>query len=133
MIGANPRREAPVLNARIRKRWRSGDLPIGVIGERVDLTYRLRLSRRRPGDACRACRRQASFAEMLQGAKKPLVIVGAGRAVTRRTARHPGARRAGSPAVGAVDGRLERLLGAAHRGLARRRRSISASCRARAA
>jgi len=39
IIGANPRREAPVLNARIRKRWRTGGLKIGVIGERTDLTY----------------------------------------------------------------------------------------------
>src|SRR3989440_2374776 len=39
IIGANPRREAPVLNARIRKRWRSANLKIGVIGEKADLTY----------------------------------------------------------------------------------------------
>jgi NADH-quinone oxidoreductase subunit G len=39
IIGANPRKEAPVLNARIRKRWRAGGLKIGLIGERVDLTY----------------------------------------------------------------------------------------------
>jgi NADH-quinone oxidoreductase subunit G len=39
IIGANPRKEAPVLNARIRKRWRHGGLKIGVIGERADLTY----------------------------------------------------------------------------------------------
>jgi NADH-quinone oxidoreductase subunit G len=39
IIGANPRREAPVLNARIRKRWRASNLNIGVIGEKVDLTY----------------------------------------------------------------------------------------------
>jgi len=39
IIGANPRREAPVLNARIRKRWRTGALKIGLIGERADLTY----------------------------------------------------------------------------------------------
>jgi NADH-quinone oxidoreductase subunit G len=39
IIGANPRKEAPVLNARIRRRWRSGALKIGVIGERADLTY----------------------------------------------------------------------------------------------
>ena len=29
LIGANPRLEAPVLNARIRKRWRSRGMPIG--------------------------------------------------------------------------------------------------------
>jgi NADH-quinone oxidoreductase subunit G len=39
IIGSNPRKEAPVLNARIRKRWRAGGLKIGVIGERADLTY----------------------------------------------------------------------------------------------
>src|SRR5262249_27887415 len=39
IIGANPRKEAPVLNARIRKRWRTGSLKVGVIGERADLTY----------------------------------------------------------------------------------------------
>ena len=27
LIGTNPRLEAPVLNARIRKRWLKGDLP----------------------------------------------------------------------------------------------------------
>src|SRR5437588_1382572 len=39
IIGANPRKEAPVLNARIRKRWRSGSLKVGLIGEKADLTY----------------------------------------------------------------------------------------------
>jgi len=39
IIGSNPRREAPVLNARIRKRWLKGNFKIGVVGERVDLTY----------------------------------------------------------------------------------------------
>lgn len=39
IIGANPRKEAPILNARIRKRWRAGNFKIGVIGEQADLTY----------------------------------------------------------------------------------------------
>ncbi|OYW54783.1 MAG: NADH-quinone oxidoreductase subunit G [Hyphomicrobium sp. 32-62-53] len=39
IIGANPRLEAPVLNARIRKRARQGGLLVGVIGEAVDLGY----------------------------------------------------------------------------------------------
>jgi NADH-quinone oxidoreductase subunit G len=38
IIGSNPRREAPVLNARIRKRWLRGDLPVALLGEKVDLT-----------------------------------------------------------------------------------------------
>ena len=28
-----------MLNARIRKRWRLGNFPIGLIGEQADLTY----------------------------------------------------------------------------------------------
>ena len=39
IIGSNPRREAPVFNARIRKRWLKGNLLLGVIGEKADLTY----------------------------------------------------------------------------------------------
>ena len=39
LIGTNPRLEAPVLNARIRKRYLKGDCVIGVIGEKADLTY----------------------------------------------------------------------------------------------
>ena len=39
IVGSNPRKEAPILNARIRKRWRAGKFPIGVIGPKADLTY----------------------------------------------------------------------------------------------
>ena len=39
VVGSNPRHEAPVLNARIRKRWLKGGVWIGVVGERDDLTY----------------------------------------------------------------------------------------------
>ena len=39
IIGSNPRKESPVFNARIRKRWRQGNFKVGVIGEQADLTY----------------------------------------------------------------------------------------------
>jgi len=39
IVGSNPRREAPVLNARIRKRWLAGNFKVSVVGERADLTY----------------------------------------------------------------------------------------------
>jgi NADH-quinone oxidoreductase subunit G len=39
IIGSNPRREAPILNARIRERWRAGNFSVGLIGEWADLTY----------------------------------------------------------------------------------------------
>ncbi len=38
LIGSNPRIEAPVLNARIRKAWLSG-ATVGLIGEAADLSY----------------------------------------------------------------------------------------------
>ena len=39
LIGTNPRWEAPVLNARIRKTWLAGNLKVANIGAPVDLTY----------------------------------------------------------------------------------------------
>jgi NADH-quinone oxidoreductase subunit G len=39
VVGSNPRKEAPVLNARIRKRWLKGDFRVSLIGEKADLTY----------------------------------------------------------------------------------------------
>ncbi|PJI92264.1 NADH dehydrogenase subunit G [Yoonia maricola] len=38
LIGTNPRLEAPVLNARLRRAWSNG-ANIGMIGEQVDLTF----------------------------------------------------------------------------------------------
>jgi NADH-quinone oxidoreductase subunit G len=40
LVGCNPRLEAPVLNARIRKRALKGGCLIGVVGEEADLTYK---------------------------------------------------------------------------------------------
>jgi NADH-quinone oxidoreductase subunit G len=77
IIGSNPRREAAVLNARIRKRWRMGAFPIGVIGERADLTYDYRYL----GAGLETLAEVTSgkgFGEVLAQAKRPLVIVGQG-------------------------------------------------------
>ncbi|MDQ7079106.1 MAG: NADH-quinone oxidoreductase subunit NuoG [Paracoccaceae bacterium] len=38
LVGTNPRLEAPVLNARIRKAWLNG-ADVGLVGEAADLTY----------------------------------------------------------------------------------------------
>ena len=39
IVGANPRTEAPLLNARLRKSWLAGASEIGLIGEQANLTY----------------------------------------------------------------------------------------------
>ena len=77
MIGADPRHEAAVMNARIRKRWRAsgGKLPVYTIGVPVDLTYpHVQLGT----DPAALQHLDASAFETLKAAQKPLIIVGQG-------------------------------------------------------
>ncbi|MDR3520294.1 MAG: NADH-quinone oxidoreductase subunit NuoG [Acidocella sp.] len=74
IIGSNPRREAPVLNARIRKRWLSGGLAVGLIGEEADLTYGFDYI----GGGPESLQALGSFADKLRTAKKPMIILGQG-------------------------------------------------------
>ncbi|MBV8848736.1 MAG: NADH-quinone oxidoreductase subunit G [Methylobacteriaceae bacterium] len=77
IIGSNPRREAPVLNARIRKRWRAGNFPVGLIGEAVDLTYPYKYIGAGAGSLSDVVAGK-DFGEDFAKAAKPLVIVGQG-------------------------------------------------------
>src|SRR6201997_3506126 len=73
IVGSNPRKEAAVLNARIRKRWRSGQLKIGVIGAKADLTYGhdyIGAGTDSLGDLAAG---KGSFADVLKNAKNPIV------------------------------------------------------------
>src|SRR5215470_8562469 len=78
IVGANPRREAAVLNARIRKRWRAGKFPIGLIGERASLTYDYDYLGAGPETLADLAAGRHAFAETLKKAQRPLVIVGSG-------------------------------------------------------
>jgi NADH-quinone oxidoreductase subunit G len=78
IVGANPRKEAAILNARIRKRWRSGALKVGVIGEKADLTYQYDHLGAGAETLTDLASGKHSFAEVLKGAKNPIVLVGAG-------------------------------------------------------
>jgi NADH-quinone oxidoreductase subunit G len=78
LIGCNPRREAAVLNARIRKRWRAGKFPVAVIGEHADLTYNYEYLGAGPETLAELAAGKVSFAETLKGAERPMIIVGAG-------------------------------------------------------
>jgi len=86
IIGANPRKEAAVLNARIRKRWRTGQLKVGVIGAKADLTYDYDYLGAGTDTLSELASGKHSFTEVLKGAKNPIVLVGAG-----ALARHDGA------------------------------------------
>jgi NADH-quinone oxidoreductase subunit G len=78
LIGTNPRWEAPVLNARIRKAWLAGNLKIAAIGLPYDLTYPVD----QLGAGISALQAIAdgshAFAKVLHDAKRPMLIVGAG-------------------------------------------------------
>jgi len=76
LIGTNPRHEAAVLNARIRKQWLRSDLEIGVVGETWDSTFEFD----HLGTDIEALKKALSgpFGKKLQSAKKPMIVVGSG-------------------------------------------------------
>jgi NADH-quinone oxidoreductase subunit G len=96
IVGSNPRKEAPILNARIRKRWRAGKFPVGVIGPKADLTYTYDYLGAGPETLASLSRH--SFAETLRQAQHPIVLVGAG-----ALARGDGAAVAALAAKAAID------------------------------
>jgi NADH-quinone oxidoreductase subunit G len=98
IVGANPRKEAAVLNTRIRKRWRSGQLKIGMIGAKADLTYAYDYLGAGTDSLSELAAGKHSFADVLKGAKNPVVLVGTGAA-----ARHDGAAVLAAAAKLAVD------------------------------
>ncbi|MDB5568968.1 MAG: NADH-quinone oxidoreductase, chain [Hyphomicrobiales bacterium] len=77
IVGSDPRKEAPVLNARIRKRWRMGGFPIALIGEPADLTYDYKYLGA-GGETLADVAAGKGFGEILANAKAPLVIIGQG-------------------------------------------------------
>ena len=78
LIGTNPRLEAPVLNARLRRRWRSGGFQIGRIGAVYPLTYPVEELGAGPDTLAALARGEIGFAATLREAKRPMVIVGMG-------------------------------------------------------
>jgi NADH-quinone oxidoreductase subunit G len=82
IVGSNPRLEAAILNARIRKTWRATGLPIAYIGEPVDLTYDAEYLGNSPNVLTNLISGKTGFSKILKNAEKPLIILGEG-AVTR--------------------------------------------------
>jgi NADH-quinone oxidoreductase subunit G len=78
LIGTNPRWEAPIINARIRKRWLTGKLRVGLIGPQLDLTYKHEHLGAGPQTLQEIADDRHSFAEVLRSAKKPMLVLGMG-------------------------------------------------------
>ncbi|AKR55547.1 NADH-ubiquinone oxidoreductase chain G [Devosia sp. H5989] len=90
IIGSNPRREASVLNARIRKNWRTKGSPIAVIGEQADLTYPYEYLGEGYESLADLAAGKGAFAEVLKKASKPLIIVGEGAVSHAKLGKQPG-------------------------------------------
>jgi NADH-quinone oxidoreductase subunit G len=77
-IGTDPRIEAPVLNARIRKRWTRLEtkLPVGLIGTEVDLTYDYDYLGAGPDTLAKVADGSHAFAKVLTDVEKPMIVLG---------------------------------------------------------
>jgi len=82
LIGCNPRLDAPVLNARIRKGWVGRDMKVAVIGEQADLTYSYDYLGAGAASLSQFSKSRSDFVKAFKDAKTPMVIVGSG-ALTR--------------------------------------------------
>ncbi|MDO8534773.1 MAG: molybdopterin-dependent oxidoreductase, partial [Xanthobacteraceae bacterium] len=78
IVGSNPRREAAILNARIRKRWRMGNFPIGLVGEPADLTYGHDHLGAGPDTLAEIAAGKHAFFETLKKFERPMLILGQG-------------------------------------------------------
>jgi len=78
IVGSNPRIECAVLNTRILKRYRRGGFKIGVIGEKVDLTYPYEHLGTGAQTLAEVASGRHSFTQVMADAQRPMVIVGSG-------------------------------------------------------
>lgn len=78
-IGTNPRLEAPLLNMRVRRRWREdANMVVGVIGPEPDLSYDYTHLGETAGVVSEIATGQHEFAKTLKNANAPLIVVGMG-------------------------------------------------------
>jgi NADH-quinone oxidoreductase subunit G len=82
LVGANPRWDAPVLNARIRKAWLASGVKVANIGPVVDLTYPAEQLGTDISVLGAIANGSHAFAKVLGDAKRPMIILGSG-AITR--------------------------------------------------
>ncbi|KAK3671660.1 ndufs1 NADH-ubiquinone oxidoreductase subunit [Recurvomyces mirabilis] len=76
LIGTNPRWEAALLNARIRKQWMRSDLEVGVVGEDFESIFDYRKLGANASDLKSVL--SGDFGKELMNAERPMIIVGSG-------------------------------------------------------
>jgi NADH-quinone oxidoreductase subunit G len=78
LIGTDPRREAALVNARIRKVWRAKPVKIGVVGVKPDLNYPFMHLGTDPSALEQILAGSHAFSNALKNAKNPMLVIGAG-------------------------------------------------------
>ena len=76
LIGTNPRHEATMLNARIRKVFVQKQIPIFSIGDPGDLTYEYTKVSSKTDEIKKILNKEGDLAKKLFSSKKPLIIIG---------------------------------------------------------
>ena len=76
LVGANPRLEATILNARIRKTYLKNKLPILSIGDPGDLTYPYKVIGTKTDDIKQILEGKSEINNLFKKSKNPLVIIG---------------------------------------------------------
>ena len=78
LVGSNPRHEAAVINARLRRRWLNDGLEVARIGAPVDLTYAVKELGDDPSILMAMDGGKSPVLAKLKKAKKPMIIIGQG-------------------------------------------------------
>ncbi|MDA9620864.1 NADH-quinone oxidoreductase subunit NuoG [Pelagibacteraceae bacterium] len=76
LVGSNPRWEASVLNARIRKAFIDNNCKVGLIGPALDLNYAYKKISDSLGGLNEILDNKSEFSEVLFNAKNPIIIIG---------------------------------------------------------
>src|SRR5262245_9864525 len=101
LVGTNPRWEAPLINARLRKRYMQGGFRVAAIGPALDLTFPVeRLGD--GGEALNALAGASHWADLLRNAKAPMIVLGQGALARPDGARVIGTARAIAENLGMV-------------------------------
>ena len=76
LVGCNPRHEATILNARIRKTFVSKKIPIFSFGDPGDLTYDYEVVGNSIDDIRKFIKKESEVSKIFLKSKKPLIIIG---------------------------------------------------------
>jgi NADH-quinone oxidoreductase subunit G len=102
LIGTNPRWEAPIVNARLRKRYLHGGFKLAAIGPALDLTFPVEMLGEGGETLAALGQGNHAWAETLKGAKAPMLIVGQGALARADGAQVLGAARALAETLGMI-------------------------------